>query len=124
VAKLLKLDRVKPWLGQWIRENRRGRCHETGNLKTSDKVQEPTFTTPAGNNLGSIHEIMIGKPSGRITYAITSFGEANNPPCSTKEVSGQQLLQRRRGGALMCLHSPPRWPGTTSTAARVRARRR
>jgi len=43
---------------------------ETGNLIASDKVQGTNVYNPAGENLGSIHDIMIDKPSG----TVMSFG--------------------------------------------------
>jgi hypothetical protein len=47
---------------------------ETGNLIASDKVQGTNVYNPAGDNLGSIHDVMIDKRSGKIAYAIMSFG--------------------------------------------------
>ena len=47
---------------------------ETGNLIASDKVQGTNVYNAAGDNLGSIHDIMIDKPSGTVAYAIMSFG--------------------------------------------------
>ena len=47
---------------------------ETHHLIASDKVQGTNVYNAAGNNLGSIHDIMIDKPSGTVAYAIMSFG--------------------------------------------------
>jgi len=47
---------------------------ETGNLIASDKVQGTGVYNAAGDNLGSIHDLMIDKPSGKVAYAIMSFG--------------------------------------------------
>jgi PRC-barrel domain len=45
---------------------------ETGNLIASDKVQGTNVYNAAGDNLGSIHDIMIDKPSGTVACAIMS----------------------------------------------------
>ena len=47
---------------------------ESGNLIASDKVQGTAVYDMAGNSLGSIHDLMIDKPSGKVAYAIMSFG--------------------------------------------------
>ena len=59
---------------------------ETGNLIASDKVQGTNVYNAAGDNLGAIHDVMIDKPSGKVAYAIMSFGgfsawETNIIPC-------------------------------------------
>ncbi len=47
---------------------------ETGSLIASDKVQGTEVYNTAGENLGAIHDIMVDKPSGKVAYAIMSFG--------------------------------------------------
>ena len=47
---------------------------ETGNLIASDKVQGTNVNNTAGDNLGAIYDLMIDKPSGKVAYAIMSFG--------------------------------------------------
>ena len=47
---------------------------ETGNLIASDKVQGTNVYNAAGDNLGAIHDVMIDKQSGKVAYAIMSFG--------------------------------------------------
>ena len=47
---------------------------ETGNLIASDKVQGTYVYNAAGDELGSIHDLMIDKLSGKVAYAIMSFG--------------------------------------------------
>ena len=47
---------------------------ESGRLIASDKVQGTNVYNTAGDNLGTIHDIMIDKPSGVVAYAIMSFG--------------------------------------------------
>jgi sporulation protein YlmC with PRC-barrel domain len=47
---------------------------ETGNLIASDKVQGTNVYNTAGDNLGAIHDVMIDKPSGKVAFAILSFG--------------------------------------------------
>ena len=47
---------------------------ETSSLIASDKVQGTNVYNAAGDNLGSIHDLMIDKVSGKVAYAIMSFG--------------------------------------------------
>jgi hypothetical protein len=47
---------------------------ETGNLIASSKVQGTYVYNAAGEELGSIHDVMIDKLSGKVAYAIMSFG--------------------------------------------------
>src|SRR6202011_5486266 len=43
-------------------------------LIESDRVEGTTVYDPSGNNIGSIKRLMIGKISGRVAYAVMSFG--------------------------------------------------
>ena len=47
---------------------------ETGSLISSDKVKGTSVYNSAGDNLGSIHDLMIDKRGGRVAYAVMSFG--------------------------------------------------
>ena len=47
---------------------------ESDRLIASDKVQGTNVYNTAGDNLGTIHDIVIDKPSGVVAYAIMSFG--------------------------------------------------
>ena len=47
---------------------------ETSSLIAADKVQGTWVYIAAGENLGSIHDLMIDKKSGNVAYAIMSFG--------------------------------------------------
>lgn len=47
---------------------------ETAALISSAKVEGTSVLDTAGNKLGSIHSLMIGKQSGRVGYAVLSFG--------------------------------------------------
>ena len=47
---------------------------ETGTLIASDKVQGTSVFNAEGENLGAIHDLMIDKPTGKVAYAIMSFG--------------------------------------------------
>ena len=46
----------------------------TGTLIAADKVNGTNVYNLAGDNLGSIDDIMIDKVSGRAIYAVMSFG--------------------------------------------------
>jgi hypothetical protein len=43
-------------------------------LIESDRVEGTTVYDPGGNNIGSIKRLMIEKMSGRVAYAVMSFG--------------------------------------------------
>src|SRR3954454_19209048 len=43
-------------------------------LIESDRVEGTTVYGPEGNNIGSIKRLMIEKISGRVAYAVMSFG--------------------------------------------------
>lgn len=47
---------------------------ETSNLISSDKVDGTAVYATDGEKLGHIDHLMIGKRSGRVEYAIMSFG--------------------------------------------------
>lgn len=47
---------------------------ETGKLISSDKVVGTAVYNAAGEHLGSIYSVMLHKVSGRVAYAVMSFG--------------------------------------------------
>jgi hypothetical protein len=47
---------------------------ETGNLISSRKVEGTPVYNSKGDKLGSVDHMMIGKCSGRVEYAVMSFG--------------------------------------------------
>ncbi|HWJ86606.1 MAG TPA: PRC-barrel domain-containing protein [Pelagibacterium sp.] len=47
---------------------------ETGNLIGSDKVEGTAVYGPGEEKIGSIERVMIDKPSGKVAYAVLSFG--------------------------------------------------
>ena len=48
--------------------------NETGNLIGSDRVQGTAVYGSDGNKIGSIERVMIEKTSGKVSYAVLSFG--------------------------------------------------
>ena len=48
--------------------------HETCNLIASDKVEGTDVRRTNGDKIGSIDRLMIDKRSGRVAYAVMSFG--------------------------------------------------
>ena len=49
-------------------------ANETGNLIGSDKVEGPAVYGADRNKIGSIERVMIDKLSGKVSYAVLSFG--------------------------------------------------
>jgi hypothetical protein len=47
---------------------------ETSTLISSDKVEGTAVYNRGGEKLGSIHTVMIDKVSGKVAYAVMSFG--------------------------------------------------
>jgi hypothetical protein len=47
---------------------------ETGTLISAGKVKGTSVYNSADDDLGSIHDLMIDKRSGRVAYAVMSFG--------------------------------------------------
>src|SRR3981081_1680322 len=47
---------------------------ETGNLIGSDKVEGTTVYGADNQKIGSIQRVMIDKTSGKVSYAVLSFG--------------------------------------------------
>jgi hypothetical protein len=47
---------------------------ETSDLISSDKVEDTAVYNRQGEKLGSIHSVMIDKVSGKVAYAVMSFG--------------------------------------------------
>src|SRR3984893_5390128 len=47
---------------------------ETDRLISSDKVEGTPVYNPKGERLGKVHHLMIDKYSGRVAYAVMSFG--------------------------------------------------
>ena len=47
---------------------------ESGNLIAASKVEGTNVYNRAGDSLGSIYDVMIDKKSGKVSYAVMSFG--------------------------------------------------
>ncbi len=47
---------------------------ETNRLIASDKVEGTNVYGPDGDKIGSIHNFMVDKHSGKVAYAVMSFG--------------------------------------------------
>jgi sporulation protein YlmC with PRC-barrel domain len=47
---------------------------ETADLISSEKVEGTTVYSRDGEDLGTIHSLMIGKQDGKVAYAVVSFG--------------------------------------------------
>ena len=56
------------------RNNEELKRDEIGRLSSADKVQGTPVHNPSGESLGTIENIMIDKPSGRVAYAVLAFG--------------------------------------------------
>jgi hypothetical protein len=56
------------------KEERMAETRETYDLIGSDKVEGTNVYGPDGNKIGSIERVMIGKRSGKVDYAVLSFG--------------------------------------------------
>ncbi len=50
------------------------RLRETPDLIGSDKVEGTDVRRPSGDQIGTIRRVMIDKRSGKVNYAVMSFG--------------------------------------------------
>jgi hypothetical protein len=57
-----------------MQETRTVATDETSSLISSDKVEGTAVYDRRGEKLGSIHSVMIDKISGKVPYAVMSFG--------------------------------------------------
>ena len=75
-------------------------AHEIGNLIASSKVEGTAVYNTAGESLGEIDDLMIDKSSGKVAYAIMSFGGflGHGKPIPSTAVVGPQI--RRWSGRL------------------------
>ena len=48
--------------------------NETGSLIAADKVQGTDIFNRTGDNLGEVESVMIDKLSGKVAYAVVTFG--------------------------------------------------
>ncbi len=48
--------------------------HETNSLIGAEKVSGTEVYNSAGEHLGEVHDVMIDKVSGKVAYAVMSFG--------------------------------------------------
>jgi hypothetical protein len=48
--------------------------NETSSLIAGDKVSGTSVYTKAGEDIGQIHDVMIDKKTGKVAYAVMSFG--------------------------------------------------
>jgi len=47
---------------------------EVGSLISAEKVRGTNLYNRAGDDLGSVENVMIDKPSGKVAYAVIAFG--------------------------------------------------
>ena len=57
-----------------MQDNQSVATDETSTLISSDKVEGTAVYNRAGEKLGSIHTLLIDKVSGKVAYAVMSFG--------------------------------------------------
>jgi hypothetical protein len=57
-----------------MQESRPVATDETSTLISSDKVEGTAVYNRKGEKLGSVHTVMIDKVSGKVAYAVMSFG--------------------------------------------------
>ncbi|MBB4184256.1 PRC-barrel domain-containing protein [Sinorhizobium terangae] len=77
---------------------------ETGNLIAASKVEGTNVYNTQGESLGSIYDVMIGKRSGQVAYAVMSFGGFLGMGNSYHPVPWQMLeYDERQGGYVVDL---------------------
>jgi len=77
---------------------------ETLQLISSDKVEGTAVYNTAGEHLGSIYNVMINKESGKVAYAVMSFGGILGIGSDYHPLPWNQLTyDRRQGGYVVKL---------------------
>jgi PRC-barrel domain len=83
IISLPAVARYLPFTRRWqlmevpkmaMQETRTVATDETSSLISSDKVEGTAVYDRRGEKLGSIHSVMIDKTSGKVAYAVMSFG--------------------------------------------------
>lgn len=71
---------------------------ETHDLIASDKVEGTKVYDPNGEHIGSIERLLVEKRSGKVSYAVLSFGGfmgiGNDHYKAAHEQAGKDILQR------------------------------
>ncbi|HVZ06851.1 PRC-barrel domain-containing protein [Rhodopila sp.] len=57
-----------------LQQNADVEADETASLIASDKVEGTSVYNHSGEKLGSVHNVMINKISGQVSYVVVSFG--------------------------------------------------
>jgi hypothetical protein len=82
-------------------------------LIESDRVEGTTVYDPQGNKIGSIKRLMIEKISGRVAYAVMSFGgflgmgEEEHLAYDTSLGGYRTDITRRSAAPCTCVHARP-----------------
>jgi sporulation protein YlmC with PRC-barrel domain len=77
---------------------------ETGELIASDKVEGTSVYNGAGEKLGSIYNLMVDKRSGKVAYAVMSFGGFLGMGSDYHPLPWEQLsYDRSKGGYVVDL---------------------
>jgi PRC-barrel domain len=87
-----------------IQQTRNVATDEASSLISSDKVEGTEVYNRQGEKLGSIHSVMIDKVSGKVAYAVMSFGGFLGmgrplPPPALARVDLRYRPGRLRGGS-------------------------
>ncbi len=90
---------------------------ETGGLIASNKVEGTAVYNPAGEHLGKIHNFMVDKRSGKVSYAVMSFGGFLGIGDSYYPLPWEQLAYDTDKGGYVVNISRDRLDGAPSYAA-------
>jgi PRC-barrel domain len=78
-------------------------------LIESDRVEGTTVYDPQGNNIGSITRMMIEKVSGRVCYAVMSFGGFLGMGSQEHPIPWSKLTYDTRLGGYRTDVTEPNW---------------
>jgi hypothetical protein len=67
-------DSGRQWSGDRSRSSRSLETDESTDLISSNKVEGTAVYDRQGNKLGEVYNFMVGKRSGRVAYAVLTFG--------------------------------------------------
>lgn len=67
-------DNQRGLSGHQVNQRRHVPIDETGDLIASNKVEGTAVYDRGGEKIGTVHNLMVGKRSGRVAYAVINFG--------------------------------------------------
>ena len=92
--------------------------NETSDLISSDKVEGTAVYNRSGDRLGSVYNFMVNKRSGKVAYAVMSFGGFLGMGASYHPLPWDQLTYDPVQGGYIVNFAGSNWKGRQPTRSR------